>query len=441
MKKLKFIFFCHLLIGCWHTSNAQVFDPILAEKLQTKLDSLKTVYDIKGISASVLLPGQGLWKGTTGLSNGAVPIQSDMEFGIGSNTKLFTAVTLLKLAENNIINMENSLHEWLPNFVNIDSNITIRQLLNHTSGLADYNNIAGYPDSILSNPNRVFTPNELIKWVGPPLFVAGTGWDYSNTNYLLAGMIAESATGKNIAQLIRDSILNPLQLDSTFFDVQETVMGTIANPWQMGININAIPRTSLNSAAFSAGAMYSTSSEMAQWYQKLMSGQVLNQNSYNQMTTFVGSGNYGFGITRIVVDGRSCFAHGGSIRGYTSFMLYDTTTKAVICVLMNSNPSPARLVGEQMLLTLINFPVSLPEFSYSKNFLEIYPNPTNTMLFIKAENNHPLHYQITNSIGQVMQQGNVNGNSIDVSSLSSGIYFVRLMDEKGRFFTSKFIKE
>jgi len=75
------------------------------------------------------------------------------------------------------------------------------------------------------------------------------------------------------------------------------------------------------------------------------------------------------------------------------------------------------------------------------NSIIIYPNPTNTMLFIKAENNHPLQYQITNSIGQVMQQANGNGNGIDVSSLSSGIYFVRLMDEKGRFFISKFIKE
>jgi D-alanyl-D-alanine carboxypeptidase len=441
MKKLNFIFLCHLLIGCWHVSNAQVFDLVLAEKLQTKLDSLKTIYNIKGISASVLLPDQGLWKGTTGISIGGVPIQSDMEFGIGSNTKLFTAATLLRLAENNIINIDDSLHEWLPNFVNIDSNITIRQLLNHTSGLADYNNIAGYPDSILSNPNRIFTPKELIKWVGAPLFVAGTSWDYSNTNYLVAGMIAESATGKNIAQLIREHILNPLQLDSTFFDVQETVQGTIANPWQMGMNINAIPRISLNSAAYSAGAMYSTSSEMTQWYQKLMSGQVLNPNSYSQMTTFVGSGNYGFGLTRIVVGGRTCFAHGGSIRGYSSFMLFDTTTKAIICVLMNSNPSPARLVGEQLLLTLASFPLSVPETFISTSLIEIYPNPTNTTLFFKTINNNASQYQITNTLGQVMQKENVQENNIDVSNLPNGIYFIRFTNNKNETWLSKFIKQ
>jgi D-alanyl-D-alanine carboxypeptidase len=94
----------------------QTFSPVLSSRLQTKLDSMKTAYNIKGISASVVYPGQGLWQGTNGFSFNNAPITSDMKFGIASNTKLFTAVTLLKLAENNIINIDDSLHEWLPTF-------------------------------------------------------------------------------------------------------------------------------------------------------------------------------------------------------------------------------------------------------------------------------------------------------------------------------------
>ncbi len=432
MRKLNFILFFQLAMYCSLQVSAQRFDPFLSERLQKKLDSLKTAYAITGISASILLPGEDWWKGTTGVSKGTVQIKSDMEFGIASNTKLFTAVTLLKLAEQQILGLDDSLHQWLPQQANIDPNITIRQLLNHTSGLADYNNFAGYPDSILSNPNRIFTPGELIQWVGPPLFAAGTSWDYCNTNYLLAGMIAESATGRKIAPLIRENILNPLQLDSTFFDVQETVTGTIANPWQMGIDIGSIPRNSLNSAAYSAGAMYSTSSEMAQWYQKLMGGALLQPTSFQQMTTFVGSGNYGLGLSKIVVAGRTCFAHGGSIRGYASFMLYDTTTKATICVLMNSNPAPARLVAEQLLLTMASFPLSSGEPSGAKAHVLPYPNPCATLLHVAGARG----YEIYNSQGQLILQSAAATTEINVETLPQGLYYLKT----GQYF-SKFLKE
>jgi D-alanyl-D-alanine carboxypeptidase len=417
----------------------QTFSPVLSSRLQTKLDSMKTAYNIKGISASVVYPGQGLWQGTNGFSFNNAPITSDMKFGIASNTKLFTAVTLLKLAENNIINIDDSLHEWLPTFPNISGNITIRQILNHTSGIADYINVIGYTDSITSNPNRLFLPNELISWVGVPLFPAGTSWNYSNTNYLLAAMVAESATGQNISQLIRTNVLIPLQLDSTFFSVQETISGIIAHPWQSGIDINNTPRTSLNSAAYSAGAIYSNSGNMARWYHQLMSGQLLNSNSFNQMTTFVGSGNYGFGLKLQVIGGKTCFAHDGSIRGYQSFMLYDTTSEAVVCVLINANPSPVKLVAEQLLIALNDFTLSVAEISGSDHSITIFPNPAKTELYLNISLAEKIDISISNLLGQFLIKTN-NQNHFDISTLTDGIYFVTITQGQNKQ-TLKFIKE
>jgi len=381
MNKRYLLLIAFALFSIGNSSSAQSFDSTLAAKLQTTLDSMRAAHGIRGISASVIHPGQGMWRGTSGVSYSTVPITSDMEFGIASNTKLFTAVALLKLAENNLVGIDDALYRWLPTFRNIDSTITLRQLLNHTSGIEEVNNYPGYADSILANPNRVFTPDELMAWVGPPLFPAGTGWSYSNTNYLLAGMVLESASGRNIARFIRDGILTPLQLDSTFFDVQETILGTIAHPWQNGIDINRTPRISLNSSAWAAGAMYSTSGEMAQWYQALIGGRVLKANSFEQMTTFVGSGNYGFGISRQTISGRTVWLHGGNIRGYRSQMLYDTTSRAIVCVLANSNPAPVTAVTSALLLTLVNNPVTeIPhdpsaEIPISYNLFQNFPNP------------------------------------------------------------------
>ena len=365
--------------------NAQTFDVVLASKLQNKIDSISIANNLKGISASVYYPGMGTWKGVTGISHSGTPITSDMLFGIGSNTKLFTGVLLLKLAENNLIQLDDSLHQHLPTFNNIDSNITIRQLLNHTSGLADVSSVPGYPDSMLTNPNRVFTASELITWVPPPLFSAGTDWSYCNTNYLLAAMIAESTTGQSYSELLRNDILTPLQLDSTFLDVYETILYPVAHPWQGGVNNHYTPRTSINSAAWAAGAMYSTSEEMAHWYNTLFNEQLLNSNSFNELTTFVGSGNYGMGISQKTVLGRTVWTHGGNIwGGYSSSMMFDPSTGIIICVLINQLPHQANLVSIDLLSSLINNSLGSAENTINEEPLNIFPNPTPDIITING---------------------------------------------------------
>jgi D-alanyl-D-alanine carboxypeptidase len=419
--------------------NAQTFDPVLANKLQNKIDSIKTANNLKGISASVIYPGVGTWKGVTGISHSGFPITSDMEFGIGSNTKLFTGVLLLKLSENNIINLNDSLHQYLPAFNNVNPNITIRQLLNHTSGLADVNNVVGYADSILTNPNRIFTPTEVMSWVGTPLFAAGTSWNYCNTNYILAGMVAESATGQSFGQLLRDSILFPLQLDSTFLGVYDSVLHTIAHPWQGGVDKFSTPRKALNSVAWSAGAMYSTSGEMASWYHSLMNGQVLNQNSFNELTTFVGSGNYGIGLYNTNVLGRTVWQHGGTIwGGYNSSMVYDTAAGIIICVLINQNPAQAFQVSIELLSTLINNPVGITENTISEELITVYPNPTNGLVHIEIPNQTIQSIKLYDLQGQLIKE--TIQNQFNLSNYSNGTYFIKAQTKTG-FYNYKIIKQ
>ena len=406
-------------------SIAQPMDPVLANKLQKKVDSIRLTSNYKGISVSIIHPALGTWKGVSGISHAGTPITSDMLFGIASNTKLFTSVLVLKLVENNLIRLEDALHQYLPGFKNMDPNITIRQLLNHTSGLADVSSIQGYPDSILTNPNRIYTATELMNWLGTPHFAPGTDWNYCNTNYLLAGMIIEKVTGKSYTQFLRDSLLTPLQLDSTFLDVYETIPFSVAHPWQGGIDNNSVPRISLNSAAWSAGAMYSTSSEMIQWYQALMNGKVINSNSIKEMTTFVGSGNYGMGIAKTIVSGRPVWTHGGQIwGGYNSSMMYDPSTGIIICVLINQLPAQAFQVSAQLLSTLISFPVIVENKTKESMDIGISPNPATQRLFINNLNRE-VRYSVINLAGEAVDVG-LTANSINLDRLSSGIYFVKL---------------
>ena len=121
-----------MLLPVW--ASAQTFDPAWAAKLQSTLDSVALADGIRGVAASVYAPGMGTWQGVNGLSAAGVPITPDMEFGIGSNTKLFIAVLMVKLQEQGVLSLDDQLDDWLPSFSYVDSSATLRQLLNHQTG-------------------------------------------------------------------------------------------------------------------------------------------------------------------------------------------------------------------------------------------------------------------------------------------------------------------
>jgi D-alanyl-D-alanine carboxypeptidase len=329
----------------FNTTKAQTFNPQLATMLQDTLTTYGSfISNIKGMSASVYIPGQGIWQGTYGTSYAGHPITSDMEFGIGSNSKLFVSTIMLKLAENGLINLNNPISMYLPTYTNVNPNITVRQLLNHKSGISDPIFFPPLMDTIMAHPTRVFTPTEVLSYLGAPISAPGVGWYYSNVNYILLGMIAQNITGHHISRLIRDNILTPLNMDSTFYDVEEPEFGTLAHRWWNNVDFHDTSRVALNTAAGAAGPLFSTASEMVQWYAALFGGQILNQNSITELTTFVSTGSnpaykYGLGLAREVTQGLAYYAHGGDTWGYKTKMMHDTCLGTNVCVLANSYPA------------------------------------------------------------------------------------------------------
>jgi D-alanyl-D-alanine carboxypeptidase len=198
-------------------------DRDLRQQLQTALDQARG--DIPGAAVAIISP-KGNWFGASGvadLATGRVLQPSD-RFQIGSITKTFVATTTLQLVEEGILNLDDkltdrlptSVTEWIPNA----NQITLRQLLNHTSGVPDYTDVLFRWAAV--NPGVFFNnwqPQELVSFIDglEASFQPGDSWQYSNTNYLLLGMVVETATNNNIAQEIRDRILEPLALTNTFF--------------------------------------------------------------------------------------------------------------------------------------------------------------------------------------------------------------------------------
>jgi D-alanyl-D-alanine carboxypeptidase len=180
-------------------------EPTMGEELQATLDNAIATYGGKGVSLAVILPDDQTWIGTSGVSSGSTRISPDMLFSIGSATKTFTSAVILQLADEGVLTLEDSLFEWLPSFHNIDSTITIRQLLNHTNGIF---NLTEHPDiwnAVFADLYRQWTMEEVIDgYILAPYFPKGTDWHYSNTGYLLLRMIIKEATGQSISSQYRE---------------------------------------------------------------------------------------------------------------------------------------------------------------------------------------------------------------------------------------------
>ncbi len=306
--------------------------------LQIALDSARSVFGIMGASAAMIMPGEVLWLGTSGHS--ATPydsVTSDMLFGIASNTKTFIAATLLQLQEEGILSLDDPLHKWLPTYERaqyqyIDSNITIRQLLNHTSGIWNYTDL--WPvisDSLQADPNKFWMPESILTtFIRSRNFAPGARYSYCNTGYILAGMIIRAATHTMVTTQLHQRFLTPLNLNNTFLAIEDDLPGDRAHPWgdfSSGGNTHDLydfPLTGQFSMIWTAGAMFSTPENMVRWVSNLYGGKVLKDSSLGQMLTLSSqsAGFYGLGVMRDVTEGNTFYGHGGIWIGYDSEMWY-----------------------------------------------------------------------------------------------------------------------
>ena len=332
--------------SCDTESATDPTPPTLPEQLDAILRDTLQTHGGTGVSAAVLMPDRQ-WIGASGRSHGPVPISPQMLFGVSSVTKVYVAALTLRLAEEGRLTLADSLHEWLPSYPHVDSTITIRQLLGHTSGLYDFVTYPNVWDSILYDPTRLWSPEEIVtSFVGEPCFAPGTEFHYSNTDYLLVGMIIEAATGGRVSSALRSRFWDPLDLSMTFLDAEEVITGDLAHAWidigNDGVldDFSTIPRTAVSSATWTAGAILSTAEEFAEWGRALYGGAVLDDVSLAQMLTDGGSG-YGLGTDLMLghdlFNGEQAVGLAGSGVGYASVLAYLQDFDVSIGVLMNDN--------------------------------------------------------------------------------------------------------
>lgn len=330
----------------------------LNPKLQNILDQTLKASGIKGASAAIILPDNEIWIGVSGMSDPTVGKQiiPEMLFDIGSIGKSYLAALVLQLAEEGRFTLDDPISGWVPRHPHIDTNITIRQLLNHTSGIYDFVKHPKSPWQLAYKSTQIWTQDKILtELVNKPYFSPGNGWHYSTTNYTLLRMIAEKATGTQVSTEIRNRFLTPLSLDSSIIlepleRLPEDI--NIANNW-IGEFVDLAPKPQPWSTT-SPDLIYATAEDAAKWMHLLYHEKlILNQRSLDQMLNFHSPtpndpqlSGYGLGVMFIDhalaenefgVKGIRMWGHGGSTHGFRSIAMYLPDHGTTISVLVNGN--------------------------------------------------------------------------------------------------------
>ena len=286
-----------------------------------------------------------------------VPNSPATKFRLGSITKQFTAACILLLEERGKLKTDDPVKKYLPDAPAAWDNVTIFNLLTHTSGIPSF---TGFPD-YHSTEAIPTTPEQLVaRFRDKPLeFQPGEKWNYSNSGYVLLGYLIEKVSQQSYSQFVQANIFSPLGMRDSGYDSNSAIIAHRASGYDQGDKGPANTGFIDMSIPFSAGALYSTTEDLLRWEEGLMGGKVLSPASLQKMTTPFKS-DYAFGLSVHTANGRKVIEHGGGIEGFNTMLAYYPEDKLTVVVLANlSGRAPDAIAhnlaavahGEKVVLT------------------------------------------------------------------------------------------
>jgi D-alanyl-D-alanine carboxypeptidase len=322
-------------------------------------DSVQSIIDkyisggIPGIQVTLKTNNQGFTVngGYAQTENQTKFRQNENEY-IFSITKTFTAVLAMKMQERGLLNLDKTIENYLPAEIsgNIigSSSITVRMLLNHSSGLVDFTSLPEFLQAQFTAPlNQPTLLQDLQLVYDHPLnFNPGTDFSYSNTNYLLLQFILHNVSGKTYKSLLEKEIIQPLHLNHTFYGLQETALKTTWFPdYYADLNADGEPENvtawnkALGNASGAYGGIVSTADDVIKFFDALVNGRVVSAGSFSQMTNWIQGisstqPDYGLGLEYFAFGNNSTsqFGHEGDGVGCTTQIMYVPATKTFLYI-------------------------------------------------------------------------------------------------------------
>ena len=323
-----------------------------------------------------------------------VPIQPDMVFEIGSISKQFAAIAILKLQEAGKLSVDDIITKYLPDYPLNGKTITIRQLLNHTSGIRSYTDMPTFDPTI---QRKDATTQEVIDFFkNEPLdFEPGTNWNYSNSGYVLLGAIVEKITGMDYGDYVTTEIFQKLGMKNTYWGDRTTIIPNKAKGYTPNGDGGFIKASYLSMTwPHAAGAIMSTTNDLYIWTKAVNEYKVVSEASLDMAYTpcVLSDGRveeYGFGWGFSQIKGHKVIEHSGGIPGFVSNELYLPQDDVFVALLTNQERNGGTDLASKLAAIAIGDPYVYPAFLVEEKVLKgyegVYVNATGLERIITLE--------------------------------------------------------
>jgi D-alanyl-D-alanine carboxypeptidase len=321
-----------------------------ADRVDDYIKAEMESHRIPGLALVIMKDGKPVKTAAFGLANLElnVPVKPETVFEIGSITKQFTAAGILMLAQEGKLSLDDKISARLANTPSAWSNVTVRHLLSHTSGIKSYTGLDGF------QLTRHLTQSQFIKAIGkePMEFAPGESWKYCNTGFSLLGYIVENVSGKNYWDFMSERVFQPLGMNTTTNRLPGLVIPNRASGYEQTNHMH-INRDFDLTEVFAAGAIASTVLDLAKWDTALDGESILTAASKQQAwtPTKLNSGKatkYGLGWFVDTVEGHKNIGHGGSTSGFNATLQRFPDDKLAVIILTNTDESVATPMGKKI---------------------------------------------------------------------------------------------
>lgn len=335
---------------------------VLCESLQKTLEGMRAKAEFPGISVGFVLKeggSAGVAAGYADVENKISLRQSDRLLA-GSVGKMFVSAAILQLVDEGKVGLDDPVSKWLgrePWFERLpnSNDMTLRSLLNHTAGVPEYFEQKGFTQALMGNADKEWTPSERLAFVldAKPPFPVGRGWDYSDTHYILAGLVFEKASGKPLFEEITRRFLKPQKLFGIVPSDNREIPGLVngyASPRNpLGFNGRTVSEGKLMTnpqVEWAGGGLATTPEDLARWAKVLFEGKIFKPETLQAMLTGVDmpggggkakGGKYGLGVMIRETEWGPSYGHGGWFPGYRTEVAYFPEKKVAIAVQFNTD--------------------------------------------------------------------------------------------------------
>ncbi|MGY5056944.1 serine hydrolase domain-containing protein [Streptomyces sp. 900105755] len=345
------------------SSGVRAMTPAVARQLDAVVQHVMREADVPGVTVGVWTPGQRDYVRSFGVANKATgqKMSRDLYMRIGSETKTFTVTAVLQLVDQGRVGLDDPVGRYLDGVPGGDR-ITLRDLAGMRSGLFDYSEDAGFFKALTSDPQRSFTPRQLLGYAfrHPAMFRPGEKFDYSNTNLILLGLLVEKVSGQRLGDYLQQHVLKPAGMRHTLFPTGNEFPTPHAQGYTDQSATGKVTETAgwNPSWGWAAGAMISNLDDLHTWAGTVatgvfpdgtaMVGPAVQKQRLTTPSTGIRGAGYGLGI----FDVQGWIGHNGSLPGYESLTVHLPSTHTTVVVLLNTDIGykgdiePSTLFGE-----------------------------------------------------------------------------------------------